>query len=102
MRIGLAIVALAAVQAMFALSAFASAASIHNAGDPLPVALRVAVAALGVPGIYIAAAFQETLGDPIALYVGFGIGGIVWGGVIVLIATSWLRDRHLSTPAPRE
>jgi hypothetical protein len=84
---------IAAIQAALAAGLFGLAVAIGDSGRPAPAWLGIAVSVLGTPGIFLSDALQSRLGDPWSIYVGFGRGGALWGGVIGLV-TRYARRRR--------
>lgn len=75
-----------AIQAALAAGLFGLAGAIGDSGRPVPTGLGVAVSILGTPGIFLSSTLQSRLGDPRSIYVGFALGGALWGSLIGLIA----------------
>jgi hypothetical protein len=94
------LVLIAATQASLAAGLFGLALAIGDSGRPVPGSLRVAVSVLGAPGIFLSGALQSRLGDPTSIFVGFGLGGVLWGGVIGLIILYGRRRRSRSASLP--
>ena len=99
-RFVLLIILIAALQAFLAAGLFGFAFAIGDSGSPVSAWLSVPVSILGTPGIFLAGALQPRLGDPTSTYVGFGLGGVLWGCVIGLIAlyARKRRSRRLTPP----
>jgi len=91
---------LAATQACLAAGLFGLAFAIGDSGRPVPGSLRVAVSVLGTPGIALSGALQSRLGDPTSVFVGFGLGGVLWACVIGLIILYGRRRRSRSASLP--
>jgi hypothetical protein len=84
-RFVLLVISIAAIQASLAAGLFGLAVAIGDSGHPAPAWLSVTVSILGTPGIFLSDALQPRLGDPKSMFVGFGLGGVLWGGVVWLI-----------------
>ena len=84
---------IAAIQASLAAGLFGMAMAVGDSGQPVPAWLAIAVSVLGTPGAFLSGVLQPRLGDPRSIYVGFGLGGVLWGCVIGLI-TWYVRGRR--------
>ena len=94
------LILIAATQATLAAGLFGLAFAIGDSGRPVPSWLRVAVSVLGTPGRVLSGALQSRLGDPTSMFVGFGLGGVLWGCVIGLIILYARRRRWMSASLP--
>lgn len=92
-RFVLLVVLIAAIQAALAAGLFGLAAAIDDSGSPVPSWLAAAVSVLGTPGKFLSGALRPSVGDPRSVYVGFGLGGVLWACVIALITLSVRRRR---------
>jgi hypothetical protein len=87
------VTSIAAMQGALAAGLFGMAGAVSDSGRPLPRWLSVAVSVLGMPGILLSDALQSRLGDRRSIYVGFALGGVVWGCAIGAI-TLYVRRRR--------
>lgn len=92
-RFVLLVILIAAFQAALAAGLFGMAAAISDSGQPVPGWLAVVVSVLGTPGRFLSNALNPSLGDPRSVYVGFGLGGVLWGCAIGLV-TLYARTRR--------
>jgi hypothetical protein len=92
-RFVLLFILIGAIQASLAAGLFGYASAIADSGQPVPGPLSIAVSVLGTPGMFLSDALKQRLGDPTSIYVGFGIGGVLWGCVLGLI-TLYIRRRR--------
>ena len=99
-RFVLLLILIAATQASLAAGLFGLAFAIGDSGRPVPGWLRVAVTVLGAPGVFLSGALQSRFGDPTSIYIGFGLGGVLWGCVIGLIILYGRRRRSRSASLP--
>ena len=101
-RFVLLLILIAATQATLAAGLFGLAFAIGDSGRPVPGWLRVAVSVLGAPGVFLSGALQSRLGDPRSIFVGFGLGGVLWGCVIGLIILYGRRRRSRTASPPHD
>ena len=99
-RFALLLILISATQACLAAGLFGLAFAIGDSGRPVPGWLHVAVSVLGTPGMFLSGVLQSRLGDPTSIFVGFGLGGVLWGCVIgsIILYASKLRSRSASLP----
>jgi hypothetical protein len=85
-RFSILVILIGAIQATLAAGLFGLTTAIRDSGRDVSGWLGVIASILQTPGKLVSDAQTPSLGNPKSIYVGFGIGGVLWGCAIALLA----------------
>lgn len=86
------VILIGAIQATLAAGLFGLTTAIRDSGREVAGWLGIAASILETPGKLLSDALTPGLGNPNSIYVGFGIGGVLWGCAIASL-TFYARKR---------